>query len=53
VVVEREQEAIAGTERIGLADEPKRAGRVGREDRDVLIRRGSEELENAPTGALE
>ena len=53
VVVEGEQEAIAGAERVGLADEPQRAGRVGREDRDVLLRGGFEELEHARSGALQ
>ena len=45
VVVEGEQEAVAGVERIGLADETQRAGRVRREDRDVLVPGGAEELE--------
>ena len=48
VVVEREQEAIPGVEGVGLADEPQRAGRVGREDRDVLLRIGAEELQHPP-----
>jgi hypothetical protein len=37
VVVEGEQEAIPWAEGVGLADEPQRPGRVGCEDRDVLI----------------
>jgi hypothetical protein len=52
VVVERQQEAIAGTERIRLADQPQRTRRIGREDRHVLVRRGVEELQHGGTGTL-
>ena len=38
VVVEREQEPVAGVKRVGLADEAQRARGVGGEDRDVLLR---------------
>ena len=38
VVVEAEQEAVAGAERVGLADQAQGAGRVRGEDRNVLVR---------------
>ena len=53
VVIEGEQEAIAGAERVRLADQAQRAGRVGREDRDVLLRGSSEELEDTNPYALQ
>ena len=53
VVVEGEQEAVAGVERVRLADEPQRAGGVRGEDRDVLVGRGVEELEHGRAGALD
>jgi hypothetical protein len=53
VVVEGEQKAIAGVERVGLADKAQRAGRIGREDRDVVIRRGPEEVEHVGASALD
>jgi hypothetical protein len=46
VVVEGEQEAIAGAERVGLTDQAQRSGRVWGEDRDVLVGRGAEESEH-------
>jgi hypothetical protein len=46
MVVEGRQEAVAGPEPIRLADQAQRAGRVGREDRDVLVRRGVEERQH-------
>ena len=52
VVVDRQQEAVAGVERVGLADQAQRAGRVGREDRDVLVRRRAEEGEHGRPGLL-
>ena len=52
VVVEGQQEPVAGMERIRLADQPQRAGRVRGEDRHVLIRRRIEELQHRRAGAL-
>src|SRR5581483_3917390 len=43
VIVGREQEAVARLERIRLADEAQRTGRVRCEDRDILLRRCAEE----------
>jgi hypothetical protein len=53
VVVEGEQEAIAGAERVRLAHEMQRPGRVRREDRDVLRRGGPEEGEDRGAGGLD
>jgi hypothetical protein len=53
VVVEGKEEAVAGTERVGLANEVQRAGRVRSEDRHVLVRRGAEELEYVGTCPLD
>ncbi len=46
VVVVRQQEAPAGLERIGLADQLQRPARVGRENDAVLVRVGVEERED-------
>ena len=53
VVVEGEQEPVSGVERVRLADQPQRAGRVRGEDRDVLLGRGVEELQHGRASALD
>jgi hypothetical protein len=53
VVVEGEQEAVTAAERVRLADQAQRAGRVRGEDRDVLVRCGAEGVEHGCTHVLD
>ena len=53
VIVEGEQKAVAGLERIRLADQLEGLAGVGGEDRDVLLRVGAEELQHPPAATLD
>ena len=53
VVVEGQQEPVIPPERVCLADEPQRSGRVRREHDDVLLRRRAKELVHGGTRLLD